>query len=131
MENVKGQLTKAKNGKLKNFGYGFIVVTFALERIPMLAPLHIPVDAGLPREPRMVHWVALMACHAEGIEVVRFPPTYFRWMDNQIFLIQDFPYAEMDYSSDRDMILPPREKWDDSGKNHFQHFLSFFFFLII
>lgn len=70
LENVKGQLTRAKNGKLNNFGYGFIVVTFALERIPMLAPQHIPVDAGLPREPRMVHWVSLMAHHSEGIEVV-------------------------------------------------------------
>jgi len=36
----------------------------------MLAPQHIPIDAGLPREPRMVRWVALMARHAEGIEVV-------------------------------------------------------------
>ena len=68
--NVKGQQTRAKNGQLKKFGYGFIVVTFALERILMLALQHIPVDDGLPREPRMVRWVTLMARHIEGIEVV-------------------------------------------------------------
>ena len=45
------------------------MVTFALERIPMLAPQHIHVDAGRPREPRMVRWVALMARHSEGGEI--------------------------------------------------------------
>ena len=75
LANVKGQLTRAKNGKLNKFGYGSIVVTFSLERVPMLAPQSIPVDAGRPREPRMVRWVALMARHGiEGAEIVRFPP---------------------------------------------------------
>jgi len=70
---VKGQLTREKNGQLKNFGYGFIIVSFALERIPMLAPQYIPGDVSLPQETRMVHWVALMAHHPEeGTEVVRF-----------------------------------------------------------
>ena len=47
-------------------------------------------------------------------------------------MIQKFPYVRMDYHDDRDMILPPGEQWDDSGKNHFQHFLSFnfLFFLV-
>ena len=48
LANVKGQLTRAKNRKLKNFGYGSIVVTFSLERIHMLAPQHIPIDVGQP-----------------------------------------------------------------------------------
>ena len=46
LANVKGQLTREKYGKLKNFGYGSIIVSFALERIPMLAPQSIAVDAG-------------------------------------------------------------------------------------
>lgn len=80
----------------------------------MLALQHILVDAGLSREPRMVRWVALMARHAEGIEVVRFMPAYFRWLNNQLFVIQVFPYAGMDYHGDRDMILPSEKQWDDS-----------------
>lgn len=48
LANVNGQLTRAKNRQLKNFGYCFIVVSFSLERIPMLAPQHILVDVGLP-----------------------------------------------------------------------------------
>ena len=100
LENVKGQLTRAKNGKLNNFGYGSIVVTFSLERIPMLALQHFPVDVGRPREPRMVRWVALMARHSEGGDIVRFPSTYFCWLERQIFVIEDFPYAGIDFRSD-------------------------------
>ena len=75
----------------------------------MLAPQHIPVDAGRPREPRMVHWVSWMARHDDGIEVVRFPSTYFRWLQCQLFVIEDFPSTRMDYRGDRDMALPAGE----------------------
>ena len=122
LANVKGQLTRSKNWKLNNFGYGSIVVNFALERIPLLAPQIIPVDLGAVWEPRMVRWVALMARHGEGIEVVRFPPTYFRWLQNQLFVIKDFLYVGMDYCGNQDMSLPPGTQWDDSGKNHFDMF---------
>ena len=80
----------------------------------------------------MVRWVALMARHAvEGVEIVRFPPSYFRRMERQLFVIEDFPYTGMDFRNDRDVDLPTGEQWDDSGKNHFQHFLSSNFFCIL
>ena len=73
--NVKGQLTRAKNGQLKNFGYGFLVVSFGLERVPMLVPQQLSFEVGLPREPKLMRWVAIMARHPEeGSKVVRFPP---------------------------------------------------------
>ena len=117
LANVKGQLTREKNGKLKSFGYGFLVVSFGLERVPMFVPQQLSVGVGLPREPKLMRWVTIMACHPEeGSEVVRFPPEYFHWLENQLFVIQDFPYAGMDYRGDPDMTLPPGEQWDDSGK---------------
>ena len=36
LANVKGQLTRENNGQLKNFGYVALVVSFGLERVPML-----------------------------------------------------------------------------------------------
>ena len=86
----------------------------------MLAPQSIFVDAGQLQEPRMVRWSALMAHHAiEGTEIVRFPPSYFRWMDLQLFVIEEFPYAEIDFRSDREMALPAGEQWDELGKKYF------------
>jgi len=36
LENMKEELTKAKDGRLKNFGYGSILISFSLENIPLL-----------------------------------------------------------------------------------------------
>ena len=114
---MKGQLTRAKNAKLKNFGYGTILISFALERISLLTLQLILVDRGEPREPLMVRWVALMARHGgDGNTVVRFTLVYFMWLQNQIFTIEDFPYAGIDFRRDLGMSLPPRAQWDESGK---------------
>jgi len=121
--NVKRQLTMARNRQLKKFGYSFLVVSFSLERVPMLVPQHLSIGAGLLREPKLMHYVAVMACHSEeSSEVVQFPPEYFHWLENQVFVIQDFPYAGMDYLGDPEMTLPPGEQWDDSGKIIFKIF---------
>ena len=48
LANVKGQLTRAKNGQLKTFGYGFLVMIFGLERVLMLVPQHLSIGVGLP-----------------------------------------------------------------------------------
>jgi len=98
LANMKGQLTREKNRQLKTFGYGPLVVSFALERVPMLVPQHLTVEIGAPREPKLTRWVTVMAHHPEeGARVVRFSPEYFHWLENQIFVIQDFPYAGVDF----------------------------------
>jgi len=110
LANVKSELNRARNEQLKNFRYGFLVVSFGLERVPMLVPQQLSVGVGLPREPKLVRWVTVMARHPqEGSEVVRFALEYFCWLENQLFVIQDFFYTGMDYHGDPDMILPPRE----------------------
>lgn len=70
LANIKGQLTRAKNRRLKTFGYGALVVSFCLERVLMLIPQHLTV---------------------EGTEIVQFTLEYFHWLENQVFAIQDFP----------------------------------------
>ena len=129
---MKSQLTKAKNGRLKTFGYGPIVVSFALERVPMLIPQQLTVDDLGPREPKLVRWVAVMARHPdEGAAVVRFSDSYFDWLEGQLFVIQDFPYAGMDFRGDPDMVLPQGEQWDDRGTFIFTSFLIMYFLFFI
>ena len=123
LANMKGQLTRAKRGQLKTFGYGPLVVSFSLERVPMLIPQHLTVPVGAPREPKLTRWVAVMARHPdEGAAVVRFPDGYFRWIESQVFAIQDFPYVGMDFRNDPDMVLPQGEQWDDRGIPFFTSF---------
>ena len=120
LANLKGQLTRVKNEQLKTFGYGPLVVSFALERVPMLRPQHLTVEIGAPREPKLIRWVAVMARHPdEGAAVVRFTPEYFHWLEDQVFSIQDFPYAGVDFRGDLDMTFPQGEQWDDIGTSFF------------
>ena len=84
---------------------------------------HLTIEVGLPREPKLMRWVAVMARHPEeGTKVVRFTPEYFHWLENQIFAIQGFPYAGVDFRDDPDMALLPREQWDDLGNIIFNIF---------
>ena len=50
-------------------------------------------------------------------------------LENQVFSIQDFPYAGIDFRGDPDMALPPGEQWDESGKILFNFsYFNFFIF---
>ena len=58
--NMKLQLTKFKKGKLKKFGYGSILVSFFLERLPIFQRQEVIVPTPPAREPQMARWAALM-----------------------------------------------------------------------
>ena len=78
-----------------------------------------------------MRWVAVMAQHPdEGEKVVRFPEIYFDWLENQVFAIQDFPYARMDFRGDPEMVLPQGEQWDDRGIFTFHTLLIHLYFCI-
>ena len=65
-----------------------------------------------------------MACHGgDGSSVVRFTPTYFMWLRNHVFTIEDFPYVGMDYRGDPETSLPPGAQWDESSKGIILMFL--------
>ena len=79
---MKGQLTRANNGRLKNFSYGAITISFTIESIPLLRPQQILVDEVGPRDPWMLRWVSLMACHGGNGLVVRYAPDFlYVWVN--------------------------------------------------
>ena len=50
---MKEQLTKVKNGRLKNFGYDSILIAFALEKIPLMQPQYVSLGLPPSTEPQM------------------------------------------------------------------------------
>ena len=124
---IKEQLTKVKSGRLKNFGYGSILVAFALERIPMMQPQYIALSLPPPTEPRMQRWVDHMSRHA-GQSHISFSDTFFGWFDHQEMFYSEYPYAGMDFRGDPDLVLPAGEQWGAIG-NFFDHFLFIVQFL--
>jgi hypothetical protein len=55
LRSIKRQLTKCRRGNLKQFRYGSLLVSFFLERVPLLR-LQVEWNLLAPRDPRMLRW---------------------------------------------------------------------------
>jgi hypothetical protein len=111
---MKKQLTKCKSGGLKQFGYGFILVCFFLERVPVI---RLQVEWGIttPQDPRMKRWVDHMDRHG-GCHIVRYTDVFFEWMRTQMIMVDDYSYAGLYFHGDPDLALPKGSQWGDIGK---------------
>ena len=58
-----------------------------------------------------------------------FDDDFFSWWERQVPFIEDYPYVEIDYTHDPDVIIPPGDELEDIGNFHFMLFN--FNFLII
>lgn len=128
---MKGQLTRVKNGKLKSFGYGAILIYFSLEGIPLLRPQKALVDEERPQDPWILRWVSLMARHGNNGPMVWYFPEFFVWLSQYIISIEDFPYVGMDYIGDPNILLLVGTQWGDLGENVSFCCFQFFQFLFV
>ena len=57
--NLRDQVTRCKSERQKEFGYGSILVSFFLERVPLLRPqMDLPIPSSTI--PRMERWTSLI-----------------------------------------------------------------------
>ena len=56
---LKSQLNKCKRGTLKQFGYGAVVVSFILQRVPHMRP-QVTITRLDHEDPRILAWVTAM-----------------------------------------------------------------------
>jgi hypothetical protein len=116
LRNFKKQLTKCRQGGLKQFGYGSLLVSFFCERVPVFSlqgDWHFPG----PREPRMLRWCQLMTRHVTG-PIVRYDDHFFDWLQSQVLMVEDYAYAGLDFRGDPDLALPEGAEWGDIGKKY-------------
>ena len=106
--NIKRQLTRCKQAKLKQFGYGSILVSFILERLPIFQGQGAIVSEPIPRERRMDRWVALMP-RSGGGQQMSWIPEFFGWLRRQLIVVEDWPYAGTDFTGDPNLPLPEGE----------------------
>jgi hypothetical protein len=130
LRSIKKQLTKCRQGELKQFGYGSLLVSFFLEWVPILR-LQVEWNIPGPRDPRMLRWCRLMARHVAG-PIVKYDDIFFDWLQTQMLMVDDYAYAGLDFRGDPDLVLPEDTQWGDLGKKytHFL-FLNVFEFFII
>ena len=57
-----------------------------------------------------------MARTGAGRGKVKFSDPFFRWIRDQILMVEDYAYAGTDFSGDLDLPLPCGGQWGDIGK---------------
>ena len=70
-----------------------------------------------------------MACTGEGRGRVKFDDPFFRWMWDQMLMVEDYAYACTKFTGDPDLPLPPRGQWGDISKK--QETLKWTMFLCV
>ena len=69
-----------------------------------------------------------MACTGGGRVKVKYDARFFRWLEDQILMIEDYAYAGTDFRGDPDLPLPPGAQWGDIGKKKDPKMLIVFFY---
>jgi hypothetical protein len=88
-------LTNHRKGDLKKFGYGSLLVSFFLERVPLL---RFKVEWGLPapEDPGMLRWCNLMAQHVAGL-IIKYNDSFFEWLRLYMLMVDDYAYVGLDF----------------------------------
>jgi hypothetical protein len=111
---MKKQLTKCRSGGLKPFRYRSILVSFFLERVPVLC-LQVEWGITTPHDPRMKRWVDLMARHAVG-HIIKYNNVLFEWLRTQMIMVDDYAYTGLDFYGDTELALSEGSQWGYIGK---------------
>ena len=58
------------------------------------------------RDPRMLSWVEIMACHGGGGSKVKHGTSFFLWLHDQLLMIEDYAYVTIDFRGDPYLFVP-------------------------
>ena len=83
------------------------------------------VRGHLATFPVVCRWAALLPRQGGGRTIESFNYDFFAWLSRQIPAIEDYPYAEIDFSRDPEMPVPPSEALGEIGKSPLVLFFLF------
>ena len=61
-------------------------------------------------------WVEIMALHGEIGSRVKYRTKFFRWLDDQLLMIEEYVYVGTNFRGDLDMVLLADAQWGDMGE---------------
>ena len=106
-------------------------MSFILQRVPHMRP-QVTITRLEPKDPRMLAWVTDMPCIGGGGPKFSYGSGFFRWLRNQLLMVEDYAYDGAEFRDDPELVLHEGEVWDDRGKKiHYPLvFLNFVFYFI-
>ena len=80
----------------------------------------IPLQVRHPCQPRLSRWGDIFLRHGGG-DVVQsmYDDDFYSWWERQVPVLEQFPYAGLDFRGDPDLVLPPGGAWGEMGKSFF------------
>ena len=91
------------------------VGTALINQVPQMRPQVVFIELR-SWEPCMQRWVQIIARTRAGRGKVKFGEPFFRWLRDQLLMVEDYAYAGTNFSGDPDLPLPPGGQWGDIGK---------------
>jgi hypothetical protein len=115
---IKEHISKCQKCRQKQFGYKSFLVSFFLERVPQMQP-QVPLISCPTIEPRMEQWMSLSSRLGNEPLTFLFTIDFFAWWGRQLVVIEDFPYAGVEFRGNANLVLLEGTQWDASGtKDH-------------
>ena len=65
------------------------------------------------RDPRMLIWVEVMAFLGNGGSKFKYGVAFFRCLDEQLLMIEEYAYTGTDLRGDPDLALVVYDQWGD------------------
>jgi hypothetical protein len=116
LECMKRQLTDCHLRTHRNFGFGTILCSFFFERVLSFSP-RVVVRGHQASLPAVCRWAVLLPRQGGGRTNESFDDDFFAWLSRQIPVIEDYPYAGIDFSRDPEIPVPPGEVRGEMGKS--------------
>jgi hypothetical protein len=112
---MKRQLTDYQSWTRRNFGFWTILCSFFFERVSSFSP-RVVVRGHQTSLPAVCRWAVLLPRQRGGRTNESFDDDLFAWFSRQIPIIEDYPYAGIDFSRDPKIPVPPGEERGEMGK---------------
>jgi hypothetical protein len=127
LECMKRHITKCCMQRHRKFGFWTILCAFFFKRVPSLSPRET-VRGHIASSPAVNRWAVLLLRQGGGRTIEAFDNKLFDWWSRQIPMIEDYPYAGIDFYRDPDMSVPPGVVRGELGMICF-YFSLFFYFI--
>jgi hypothetical protein len=113
---MKRQLTDCRLWTQKNFGFGTMLCSFFFERVSSFSP-RVVVGGHQDSLPAMCRWAVLLLRQGGERTNESFDDDLFAWLSRQIPIIEDYPYAGIDFLRDPKIPVPPGEERGEMRKS--------------